>query len=174
MEDYKNGIASMMNNVRRRKEEVIILGNISAKSVQWRSPTNDKHGEHWVEWMSSLNLMTLNTEELPTFVKGDSQSYIDVTQGISRRIDVWKILTAATLTEHRYIFFEVLRSNTPKSKSVERSRIRNDWDAFCVYLDLRRPFVEVYRNNICSVVLKEAYRNSIIRTDGERTENPYW
>lgn len=60
--------------------------------------------------MAALNMVAHNVGGEPTFVRGESRSYIDVTcstTGIARRIENWEIITEENLTEHCSIFFKI-------------------------------------------------------------------
>ncbi|KAK9737757.1 Endonuclease-reverse transcriptase [Popillia japonica] len=54
-------VDEIVNGVKSGKKEVVIAGDINAKSQLWGSPTIDKKGEHWSEWIAALNLIVQNT-----------------------------------------------------------------------------------------------------------------
>lgn len=72
-------VSELMGCIVQRKEEGIVLVDISVKSVQWGSPYSDRRDEYWIERLSTLNLIIHNTGGMPTVVRGNSQTYIDVT-----------------------------------------------------------------------------------------------
>ncbi|KAK9686849.1 hypothetical protein QE152_g36894 [Popillia japonica] len=49
-------------------------GDINAKFHLWKSPTRDKKGDHWAEWISELGLVCHNTGRRLTFVRGRSEA----------------------------------------------------------------------------------------------------
>lgn len=55
------------------KRETLKLSDINAKSSMWRWPIIDERGQNQVEWISVLDIVVLNTEPDPTFVRGESQ-----------------------------------------------------------------------------------------------------
>lgn len=71
------------------------------------------------EWMTGNSLVTLNIGERPTFEKGASQSYIDVTmatEGVVRRTDKWQVLEEETLSLHNYIEWDLRGNNKRQEK----------------------------------------------------------
>ncbi|XP_072401003.1 uncharacterized protein [Diabrotica undecimpunctata] len=84
---YKAIVDEIMSAV-TNENEILIAGDINAKSMLWGSPINDKKGELWNEWIAQAGLQVLNNDK-PTFVRGASQTHIDVTitsKGLSRRV----------------------------------------------------------------------------------------
>lgn len=179
MEEYKERVDQIMGRVRQRCEQAIVLGDINSKSVQWGSPTNDRRGDYWEEWMSALDLVVHNSGGVPTFVRGDSESFIDVTcstQKIAKKIVGWKVLTVENLTHHRYIVFEI-KENTPTRPLEEKGKITNNWNVFCAGIRERlASMTEEERTSYkkCTEVLKQEYTRSICEGTGSRTTTPYW
>ncbi|XP_072380687.1 uncharacterized protein [Diabrotica undecimpunctata] len=91
------------------ENEILIAGDINAKSMLWGSPINDKKGELWNEWIAQAGIQVLNNDK-PTFVRGASQTHIDVTiasEGLSRRVHGWDVLDDQLFTYHRYIKYDI-------------------------------------------------------------------
>ncbi|KAK9708077.1 Endonuclease-reverse transcriptase [Popillia japonica] len=169
----------IVNGAKSGKKEVIIAGDINAKSHLWGSPTTDKKGEHWSEWIAALNLVVQNTGLTPTFVRGETQSFIDVTLStpkIAARVMDWQVFEEESLTEHRFISYVVKTNKPPRCRS-EKSKCETDWDAFNANLKLRlanRTSREVCSYKMCANIIKEAYINSFKEgPKGEKTV-PYW
>ncbi|KAK9744246.1 Endonuclease-reverse transcriptase [Popillia japonica] len=104
MEEYKREVDNIMNGVYRR--QTIILGDINAKSPQWGAPKTDNKGEYWQEWIHTLDMVVLNDGKEPTFVKGATESHIDVTLStyrIAKQIVNWRVMDEDSLTDHKYI-----------------------------------------------------------------------
>lgn len=53
--DFERTVDNIMNSIHQSNREVIVLGDINAKSIHWGSPVNDRRGEYWMEWMCRLN-----------------------------------------------------------------------------------------------------------------------
>ncbi|KAK9729971.1 Endonuclease-reverse transcriptase [Popillia japonica] len=200
MREYEDKVDEIMCSVRRRKEECIILGDINSKSIQWGSPIPDKREKYWTEWMSTLNLVVHNTGMEPTFVRGLSQSYIDVTcstQKLAKTISEWKVLENETLTEHAYIYFEIKGTKTPKNPAGKESTL-NDWGAFCTRIKQKASEMNPQQQKSykkctrikqkasemnpqqqksykkCTEVLNDVYIGSIAKGISRRSPTPYW
>nr|CAI5862958.1 unnamed protein product [Callosobruchus analis] len=55
-------------------------------------------------------MVVYNKENSPTFVRGDSVSFIDITcstQKVATQIHNWQILEEETLSDHKFIYFEI-------------------------------------------------------------------
>lgn len=83
-----------------------------------------------MEWM---NLIVHNTAEKPTFVRGDTKSFIDVrclTQQIVKTIADWKVLDVESLNDHAFIYFKVkdkyiIKENKKKNNKDKLGSLRN-------------------------------------------------
>ncbi|KAI4454262.1 endonuclease/exonuclease/phosphatase superfamily [Holotrichia oblita] len=109
-EQFQRKVDHIMNHLNQNKVDAILMGDINSKSVQWGSPINDRRGEYWTEWMSRLNLVVHNSGDTPTFHRGNSKSFIDVTcstQRMVRMITAWEVLPIENLADHAYIAFKV-------------------------------------------------------------------
>ncbi|KAK9701918.1 Endonuclease-reverse transcriptase [Popillia japonica] len=69
--EYTAKSDELLDNVRVRGREAVIAGDVNTRSHLWESPTTDKKGEYWAEWIATLNLVAHNTEGLATFVRGN-------------------------------------------------------------------------------------------------------
>lgn len=61
------------------KEEFIIAGDMNGKSPHWGSPISDARGECITDWFAGMDIVEINTGVIPTFQRGDSYSFIDIT-----------------------------------------------------------------------------------------------
>ncbi|XP_072400890.1 uncharacterized protein [Diabrotica undecimpunctata] len=89
------------------EKKILIAEDINAKSRQWGFPINDKKRELWNQWIDQTGLQVLNNNK-PTFVRGASQSHIDITfasEGLYRKVYGWDVLDDQLFTYHRYIQF---------------------------------------------------------------------
>ncbi|KAF5191755.1 reverse transcriptase, partial [Thalictrum thalictroides] len=66
-------------SIREARCPVIIAGDFNAKSHEWGSPREDKKGKAMADLAASLGLVVCNQGKEPTFVKGASESHIDLT-----------------------------------------------------------------------------------------------
>lgn len=179
LEEYKEKVDEIANHVRAGKKEAIIAGDLNAKSPLWESPVNDKRGEYWAEWIAALELVVHNAGGMPTFVRGNTESYIDVTlstQKISTRVANWKILEEESLTEHRLIYYEVKLAKAQK-KMINKQKFTTDWDAYNANLEIRLCNMskqERSSHSKCTEIIKNAYAHSIVKVSGSKKKVPYW
>lgn len=123
LSEFEIVIDNIMATVRNRKNDAIITGDFNAKSTIWGSKCLDKRGEKVQEWLSSLDLVVENDGIAPTFERGSQTSCIDLTittPGIHKYISQWRVLEKETLSDHKYISFEIkgwnIQKGNPKNK----------------------------------------------------------
>lgn len=158
-QDYNNEVDVIMRKIDGR--EAIVLGDINAKSSQWGSPRTDRKGEYWECCLATRDMVVHNTGIMPTFIRGDTKSYIDVTistTGIARRIKKWEVLETETLTEHQYIFFEIEGVLARRKKHNTKAII--DWRAFKDTVELTQGEMTDTTHESCTRIIKQACKNS--------------
>ncbi|XP_013161507.1 PREDICTED: uncharacterized protein LOC106113327, partial [Papilio xuthus] len=100
-----------------RPLEVVVAGDLNAKSRAWGSSVSDSRGEVLLAWMAQHNLTPLNTGSVHTCVRMQGGSVVDVTlasPALACRVQDWEVLTEVeTLSDHRYIRFDILPSSAP-------------------------------------------------------------
>lgn len=170
-EDFRTKVDAIMEDVGRKKGEKLIIGDINAKSPLWGSPHEDRRGEYWCEWLAALDLVVVNDGKLPTFIRGNAESYIDVTcatKYLYEKISDWKVLQEEPGTEHQYISFEI------KSKTTRLTNTREvpvcDWTTFKEIAAWKLEDLNA-TENIESIV-KESYKASTTRI--ALTRIPFW
>lgn len=103
--------------------KVMVIGDLNAKSTMWGSPADCCRGSVVVEWAVEAGLVLLNRGTANTFVRDGGGSIVDVSfasPSIAARIAKWKVLEdVETLSDHRYIWFEV-----SPSRNAARPNIR--------------------------------------------------
>nr|CAI5831907.1 unnamed protein product [Callosobruchus analis] len=96
IERYLKFLNDLRGNMRRHNKQIIV--------------GEDKRGEILADWMGQNNLVVYNQRDYPTFVKGASASYIDITlstKQIAKHIVKWQVLDEVSLSYHQLIMFEV-------------------------------------------------------------------
>jgi hypothetical protein len=96
---------------------VIVAGDFNAKSGFWGSKKEDARGVLLTDWMASLNLAVCNRGNKPTFVRGNSESHIDITfvsNSIVNSITNWRIFEKESLSLHQYITFDIAANSGEK------------------------------------------------------------
>nr|CAI5860539.1 unnamed protein product [Callosobruchus analis] len=87
-----------------------LVDDLNVKSLQWGSPTADKRGLYLSDWIAESELVVHNTGNTPTFSRGLTQSYIDLTiytSNLAKDIAKWEVLNEESLSDHHFIYFEV-------------------------------------------------------------------
>lgn len=78
-QSFKVYIDEIMEVVKAKDKDAIILGDLNSKSAYWGSQVTDNRGRLLEEWIAEMDLVVINTGLRPTFERGTSASYIDVT-----------------------------------------------------------------------------------------------
>lgn len=131
-------IGSIFN---RLKEDVgggdrkrIIMGDLNAKHTAWGGQDTDERGEDLMEWCIVEGYkIENNREDPPTFENSRGKSWIDLvmTRGVEIRNRM--VEDDATLSDHKYITFEIIRKQN-KGMKGGKGRVydteRADWKGF--------------------------------------------
>ncbi|KAK9679403.1 hypothetical protein QE152_g40061, partial [Popillia japonica] len=148
--------------------DVLILGEPNKNTVRGSDWIKDRKGD-----VAILFLNKRIVGNIPTFRRGDSTSYIDVTcstQNIARKVKNWKVLEKENLSDYAYIFFEHAgpkkTHNTARALQHTHRTERGLPDLGLT--EARKPLHEQY-----SKIIKEAYRNSTRRVSNAKPA-PYW
>ncbi|KAJ8972488.1 hypothetical protein NQ314_000164 [Rhamnusium bicolor] len=179
LDDFKQYIDGLMEDVTSNSGKSIILGDLNVKSPEWGSPTTDNRGAYMAEWISTLDLVVHNNGDIPTFERGNSTSFIDVTfstQDIARDIINWKVLMEESMSPHRFIYFEV-RDGTKRRKQFERRKTYIDRTKFKIEMQERIEMINVVETSVesCIQIVKAAYAESQPRRSRNGTRKvPYW
>lgn len=161
--DYKLEVDNIMRLVRNK--HTVVLGDLNAKSPQWGSPKMDERGDYWMEMIASRNMVVHNTGLEPTFVRGETTSFIDVTistSAMAKHIENWEVLETETLTEHQYIYFDILGLKV--KKTAENMKRVVNWEAFKDTLEVMECANQEADYETCTRLILQAYRNSLQKT----------
>lgn len=184
--EYQKTVDMIMDGVLKGGRKAVVLGDINSKSPQWGSPTVDCRGEYFTEWMAALDMIAINTGDKPTFTRGRSCSYIDVTCATSEmaaQIKEWQVLEVENLSYHKYIYFMITEMNIPPR---ETARVNRDSKIFAkshiinkeCFQDSLYIRVNSERNkdvNTRMNIIRQAYRDSVNDSGGRHDRNqPYW
>ncbi|KAK9743796.1 hypothetical protein QE152_g8340 [Popillia japonica] len=84
----------------------------------------------------------------------------------------WQVLEEETLTEHRYILFEV-NSIQGKRDAGKQTKVTVDWEAFKRRISIAAQASSVTDHNKCIKLIQQAYKKSI-QTRNVNNNSPYW
>ncbi|KAL4082648.1 hypothetical protein QTP88_029709 [Uroleucon formosanum] len=110
IDEYKDFLLRLELSIRNSLIPVVVAGDFNAKSRAWGSPREDPRGTLLADMLASLDAAVCNNGQSPTFVRGQSQSYIDLTFVSARILDSvsnWVVREDESLSLHRYITFDV-------------------------------------------------------------------
>lgn len=118
--EYNLFLNRLESSVRGTDGPILIAGDFNAKRPEWGSPLTDQRGDALAEFASSLDLHVCNTGDRPTFVRGASESYIDVTfasRTLWQKVSNWRVLNEESLSLHQYIAFDISPATGSASQS---------------------------------------------------------
>ncbi|CAG4936399.1 unnamed protein product [Colias eurytheme] len=116
-----------------RPHQVVIAGDLNAKSALWGSSASDARGDILVEWLAAQNLVPLNQGNENTCVRMQGGSVVDVTfasPNLAHRARGWKVLSEVeTLSDHKYIRFDIFppKSNPHRNTSPASAESGPRW-----------------------------------------------
>lgn len=167
--------------IRTNGTEAIIAGDFNAKSPLWGMGFSDARGHLMTEWISANNYVINNQGEKPTFTHQSYGSILDLTistENIYQNVTHWEVLDDETLSDHRYILFDV----TIVRQIQEQIRHRRGWQI--KKLD-KQKLQEILRNlednrissnhKVYSNTLKEVCDEVMPKkTSGNSKRSVYW
>ncbi|XP_074036343.1 uncharacterized protein [Leptinotarsa decemlineata] len=119
IERLEKTLQELEQRIRTSRTEVIITGDFNAKSPEWGMNFSDARGHKMTEWIAANNLIVVNHGEKPTFVHQSYGSILDLTistENIRPLITQWNVLDDESLSDHRYIIFEVRNDRSVAGK----------------------------------------------------------
>lgn len=179
IEAYEEHLKKLIDLLQTYQKESVVLGDFNAKATDWGSPTTDNRGQLLTELIASRNMIVANNGNKPTFLRGDSTSYIDITfstNKIANKIKNWEVLDNETLTEHAHIKFEINgireipRKNTIKNKiNIDKIKIKEEISKLIGQLDEAQT-----SPTECLKVVKKAYETVTSKGNRKIKTMPYW
>lgn len=125
-EDFQRTLNSLEANIRSSHKEHIVAGDLNAKSVIFGSSVSNERGIMLEEWVDAMGMVVINQGETPTFANANGTSIIDITlatENVSRRIVNWRVdEDRESLSGHRYVFFDILRSPSSPTRTTDAQR----------------------------------------------------
>ncbi|XP_072392171.1 uncharacterized protein [Diabrotica undecimpunctata] len=76
---YEEYIESIMQEARMEPVPVVIAGDLNAKDRPWNPRAQDGRGKYLSKWIHAMGLTILNDGKAPTFVRVNSESFLDIT-----------------------------------------------------------------------------------------------
>ena len=107
-EDFLDSLTAVLSRMTLR--EVILAGDLNAKAVEWGNPLTDLRGRAVLHWAVTVGLTLSNIGSVQTCVRQWGGSVVDVTfttPALAARISDWRVDLTESLSDHRYIRFNV-------------------------------------------------------------------
>lgn len=96
--------------------QVLVAGDFNAHSEAWGSPETEIRGELVENWALSVGLVLLNRGSVPTCVRWQGESIVDLTfatPSLAHQVQDWRVVVGVeTLSDHRYIRYKISNSLT--------------------------------------------------------------
>lgn len=109
-------------------KQVIMCGDFNAYSTLWGSKLTNGKGDRLVRWMDVNNFIVVNKGDLPTCIRPQGVSYIDLTLATpiaAKKVRDWKVEAGKlSLSDHNYITFR-LEVGRMDDKQRQRNRLNN-------------------------------------------------
>ncbi|KAL0811825.1 hypothetical protein ABMA28_009253 [Loxostege sticticalis] len=110
----KAGLDRLSAILQQSSLPALIGGDFNAKSTAWGEKATDSRGELVLEWASAAGLVLLNRGTVPTCVRPQGESIVDLTfasPSLAAKISGWQVLVGAdSFSNHRYIQFDISAS----------------------------------------------------------------
>lgn len=127
IEEFEDALERMENDIGMLEtENVIICGDFNAHAILWGSKFASNKGRKLKEWMEGMEMVLMNEGNIPTCVRPQGESIVDLTWStslIANRIKVWRVEEEkVSLSNHYYITFSV---DDNKGREIGKERERN-------------------------------------------------
>lgn len=183
-EDFCAFLDSLRDDLRGRAR-AIVAGDFNAWAVDWGSPQTNRRGRVLLDTLVSLDLVLLNDGATPTFQRGATMSFIDltfVTDAVYRSGATWRVSECYNGSDHATILWEV---GSQEVSTVQRAPVRGwrrgtfDPEAFSEVLQWWVPLVWDHTPNGMArelIGLLERSCDAVMRRRGGSTNprNAYW
>ncbi|CAI6356785.1 unnamed protein product [Macrosiphum euphorbiae] len=123
--EFEAFLVGLEASVRTATGPVVVSGDFNSRSPEWGSPREDRRGRALADLIAALGLAVRNEGGQPTFVRGASESHLDLTlatQAAIGNITDWAVMEEETLSLHRYIWF-----NIATTRGQQREQAKKGW-----------------------------------------------
>lgn len=106
-------------------KNLIVTRDFNAHARVWVSRSTCHRGNLVLEFMEALNLITKNDGVSPTWTRGQSQSFLDLTMVSTHmigRMTHWEVMETETLSDHFYVHFTINQSPKDTYSTVNSSK----------------------------------------------------
>ena len=180
-------IVEIVDYAKSKKLGLLIGCDANSQHTIWGSTKCNNRGNKLLDFLLSYDIVIQNVGNSPTFVNKIRQEVIDLTltnQTASRLIQNWSVLDEDSLSDHRYIGFQ-LRTD-PTIIPLGRNPRKTNWTAYTEKVDETLgnfkvsdklstvATLEGYTNKLCEV-LKDSFNETCpIRKERTGKTVPWW
>jgi hypothetical protein len=122
-------LIKLIEHCRKINAKLLIGTDSNAHSSLWSNNADTNPRGVMVEnLIFQHDLYIHNTGVVPTFVKGDKKSFIDLTlsnRDMEEHITKWKVDTSESHSDHRYLLYQI--SFEPSEKQIKRNLTKCNW-----------------------------------------------
>lgn len=125
IQHFTGFLSALRREMKDHTKEILVGGDFNAKSHMWCSKVEDKRGEILAEWLGEEDLIIHNEGTVPTFVRGDSRSYLDITfstRNIGKQIVNWRVLEEENLSLHQHVCYDIETGKPPPEKNKPKNK----------------------------------------------------
>lgn len=108
--EFNDFLIEMEEMVLLAGSNTIIGGDFNSWSTMWGSTLTDTRGSKLSRWAATNDVRLINVGKKPTCVRPQGTSVVDLTWStpdLGNKIKLWTILEHLTMSDHKYIYFEV-------------------------------------------------------------------
>lgn len=123
--EFEAFLVGLEASVRTATGPVVVAGDFNSKSPEWGSPREDRRGRALADLIAALGLAVRNEGGQPTFVRGASESHLDLTlatQAAIANVTDWAVMEEETLSLHMYIGFKITTT-----RGQQREQAKKGW-----------------------------------------------
>ena len=126
MEEFTDLIDRMVEDARERSP-VVSAGDFNAWATDWGSKWTNRRGNELLDAMACLDVVLLNTGDVPIYESDGRTSIVDLTiasSSLARQNNKWKVNDVFNLRDHRVIYWEVATGNSMKLPPHKKTNAR--------------------------------------------------
>lgn len=128
--EFTEALATMGRSIRGQSGRIVITGDFNAKAPEWGHERTDRRGNEVCEWLAAENLHLMNDGKIPTFVRREQESFLDLTmctEKMLKQVKEWKVLEEPeSLSDHRYVVFRI-EEHRQNQESGGRKNLARKW-----------------------------------------------
>ena len=110
LQTFQADLDDLEERIRQWPGSIIVAGDFNAKSRSWSGGPEDRRGQLLDEMMVSHDLIVINQPGMVKSERRASSSVLDLTflgPTLRRYLCEWTILEKLSLSDHRYVWFEL-------------------------------------------------------------------